>query len=91
MKASIAITAALLTAACATPQQNAMTAGQPPAYQAAYSAGCNSGYVAAGHPYYRFTKDVAAYGSDAMYKQGWDDGFSVCKGRYDAIGQAMHR
>lgn len=77
----------LLTACAAgTPHP---TAGQPPTYRAGYSDGCNSGYVAAGHPYYRFTKDVQTYATDPLYKQGWDDGLTVCKGEYEAIGRAL--
>ena len=58
---------------------------QPQEYKEGYAAGCNSGYVASGHPYYKFTKDIARYESDNLYKQGWEDGFRVCKGSYDAI------
>jgi hypothetical protein len=65
------------------------TAGQPPAYVDGYSAGCGSGYVAAGHPYAQAGKDVSRYLSDAVYKTGWDDGFVTCKGQYDSIGASM--
>jgi len=61
----------------------------PPAYREGYAGGCNSGKVAAGNPYYKFTKDVLRYGKDEIYKQGWDDGFATCKGSYEAIGRAM--
>lgn len=65
------------------------TAGQPPAYVNGYSAGCGSGYVAAGHPYARFGKDVQRYLSDPVYKTGWDDGFATCKGDYDSVGNML--
>ncbi|HXV80809.1 MAG TPA: hypothetical protein VEG60_13100 [Candidatus Binatia bacterium] len=45
-------------------------AGQPVQYKEGYMAGCDSGYVGAGHPYYRFSKDVTRYGNDNLYKQG---------------------
>jgi hypothetical protein len=61
----------------------------PPSYRAGFSPGCDSGYVAAGHPYYRFNKDVTRYAGDSLYKQGWDDGFAQCKGRYEAVGRSM--
>lgn len=67
------------------------TTGQPPTYQVGFQSGCGSGYVAAGNPYARFGKDVAAYTSDALYKSGWDDGFAVCKGDYESIGNALRR
>lgn len=60
---------------------------QPPAYKQGYRDGCDSGYVAAGHPYYRFSKDVTRFRNDELYQQGWQDGFSVCKGSYDSIGR----
>jgi len=65
-------------------------AHQPLAYKQGYKDGCDSGYVAAGHPYYKFAKDVTRYGKDELYKQGWDDGFRVCKGEYESIGRALH-
>jgi hypothetical protein len=77
---------------CATDMQRVereVGAGQPLQYKEGYMSGCDSGYVAAGHPYYRFSKDVIRYGNDTLYKQGWDDGFSVCKGGYEAVGRAV--
>lgn len=63
--------------------------GQPLLYKQGYGAGCDSGYVAAGHPYYKFSKDVASYSKNSLYKQGWDDGFAVCKGQYDSIQNSL--
>lgn len=85
---------ALILTGCATSTQSIdreIGAGQPPAYKEGYGAGCDSGYVAAGHPYYKFKKDVNRFASDEFYKQGWADGYGVCKGKYDAIGQSMRR
>ena len=65
-------------------------AGQPVPYKVGFKDGCDSGYVAAGHPYYKFKKDIARYSRDELYKQGWDDGFRVCKGKYESIGRALH-
>ena len=93
MKLLLPLLLALL-AGCVTNMQQADRdgcAGQPIEYKQGYVAGCDSGYVAAGHPYYKFSKDVVRYGQDAIYKQGWDDGFLVCKGKYDAVGQSMRR
>ena len=59
--------------------------GQPPAYQDGYADGCNSGNSAAGHPYTQFVKDVRRATPNSLYGQGWQDGFAVCKARYDAI------
>jgi hypothetical protein len=73
--------------ACAT-KMNQVPAG-PPEYQQGFLAGCDSGYVAAGHVYYRWNKDVSRYPSDELYKQGWDDGFQTCKGKYESIQRMM--
>lgn len=62
-------------------------AHQPAEYKLGYAEGCDSGYVAAGNPYYRFSKDVARFGTDPLYKSGWEDGFAVCKGSYDSMGR----
>lgn len=83
---ALALTAAL--AACATTAAPAIGPGgtaAPPAYADGYRAGCNSGYVAAGHPYYAFTKDLDRFETEALYQAGWNDGFAVCQGRYRAI------
>lgn len=80
-----------LVAGCATQDQmvDRQLAGQPVEYRDGYKSGCSSGYLAAGNPYYRFSKDVPRYAGDAIYKQGWDDGFSVCKGSYESVGRAL--
>ena len=77
----------LILAACATGTSRA-PAG-PLEYQQGYAEGCDSGYVAAGHPYYRFTKDPVRYGSDSLYAQGWNDGFMVCKGGYESTQRML--
>lgn len=74
---------ALILIACVTDPKR-MPVG-PAAYRIGYAAGCDSGYDAAGHFYYKFNKDPARYARDRMYAQGWNDGFRVCKGKYDAI------
>ncbi len=74
---------ALLLVGCATNPSNIPVG--PPAYKQGFAEGCDSGYVAAGHPYYQFRKDTYRFDSDKQYKQGWTDGFATCKGKYDAI------
>ena len=83
-----AVVALVAAAGCATTMDQ-VPPDQPEAYRSGYAAGCDSGYVAAGHPYYRFSKDAAAYGADDLYRQGWDDGFAVCKGKYEAVRQSV--
>lgn len=93
MKNGIALAAALLVAACAPVQSVTQrhTEGQPLEYRLGFENGCSSGYVAAGHPYSRWDKDVVRYNSVEQYRQGWDDGMAVCKGDYESIGRAMRR
>ena len=61
--------------------------GQPQAYKDGYRQGCDSGYVQAGHPYYRFSKNVIRYSRDDLYRQGWDDGSMACRSSYQSIGR----
>jgi len=58
-------------------------------YSDGYADGCASGYVAAGHPYYTFTKDTYRFETDSQYQQGWTDGFNVAKGSYESIQRGM--
>lgn len=82
-----AMMAALIVAACAPVDAvtNKNTAGQPAEYRDGFREGCGSGYVAAGHPYAKFSKDVMRFQTDSLYKQGWEDGHSVCKGSYSSM------
>jgi hypothetical protein len=50
--------------------------GYPPAVREGYIDGCES---AKRSPYAR--KDAARMSSDAQYSMGWNDGFSICKGK----------
>ena len=86
------IAIALVLASCQTNRARVdqeVGAGQPQEYKDGYGPGCDSGYVAAGHPYYSFSKDVRRYGVDSLYKSGWDDGFAVCKSKYESIGRSL--
>ncbi len=78
------LTVTVSLAACSTGEN---VPQGPPAWREGFSAGCNSGYVAAGHPYYQYTKDVNRAQSDQTYNMGWQDGFNKCKGAYDSIGR----
>lgn len=86
---AIGIVVSASVAACATSQSRVPPG--PPAWQSGYADGCNSGYVAAGHPYYRYTKDVARAQTDQTYNMGWQDGFNACKGSYDSTIRMMSR
>ena len=83
MRIFMAVVGLFILAACQTTR---VPAG-PPEYQDGFKGGCDSGYVAANHPYYRWNKDPLRYERDRLYRQGWEDGFRTCKGQYDAIGR----
>jgi len=57
----------------------------PKAWQDGYAQGCNSGFAAAGNPYYRYTKDVVRVQTDQTFAMGWQDGYNACNARYNAI------
>jgi hypothetical protein len=84
---AITLTAALLCAACQTVPDADTTQfnkeGKPPAYTEGHADGCRSGFNAAGNPYYKMTKDPQRFASDQMYAQGWTDGYSTCKSKYE--------
>lgn len=93
MKKVLLLLACCALAACADQGlKNARNevSDQPPAYQDGYVDGCSSGTKAAGNPYYTFKKDAARFDANKLYKQGWTDGFNVCKGKYDSIMNSMH-
>jgi hypothetical protein len=48
-------------------------------YNKGYSAGCASGRNVSGDARYVFTKDIAAYSSDAQYRNGWDEAYPLCQ------------
>jgi hypothetical protein len=50
-------------------------------YMDGYSAGCHI----AGHPFYRFTRDVDRYEQDQQYNKGWNDGFTIARCDYAAV------
>lgn len=76
---------AIALAACETPVSMAPSGPEP--FRIGYAEGCDSGKSAAGNLYARFKKDVTRFGSDALYAQGWENGFSVCKGQYESIAR----
>ena len=73
----------LMLAACAgtgssNPQQapNINLSGYPPAFREGYLDGCNSAKALLGTK-----RDERRFKADALYAQGWRDGFDICKKR----------
>jgi hypothetical protein len=77
------LAACLALGGCVTESvmKSTMPAG-PVAWQDGYLPGCESGANAAGDLGFKFSKDFQRYLSDAMYKEGWDDGFKVCNSQF---------
>lgn len=89
MKKTLLIALAALTlAGCAQmdydhQKSNLMRQGYSEGYSEAYADGCVSGTSAAGNPYYQFKKNTIAFTNYDEYRQGWTDGFGICKSQYE--------
>jgi hypothetical protein len=82
----LCLAACVALTGCVTEAEMARTApAGPPAYKDGYVPGCESAAHAAGDIAFKFSKDFDRYLSDAMYKQGWDDGFRVCTAQYSRL------
>lgn len=79
----LSLLAALALGGCET--RLSSTPPGPIEYRQGFAAGCDSGYVAAGHPYYGARKDALRYRYESLYQEGWDDGFATCKERYASV------
>ena len=77
------VLAVVALAGCSTSSDRAPPG--PPEYRQGYAAGCDSGYAAALHPYYRSRRDWPMYRGNQLYRTGWDEGYGACKDRYNAI------
>ncbi len=85
-KTRLALLAFIFVAGCATTPQfatsqapstlkaNVNLSGYPPAFQAGYADGCGSAGAARKRDETRFT-------TEALYAQGWRDGYDMCKSR----------
>ncbi len=54
-------------------------------YIAGYNDGWPSGWAAGSYLYCCFKKDTHRYENDSQYKQGYDDGFTMGKGKSEAV------
>lgn len=63
-----------------------LRAGFTQDYAEGFADGENSGYAAGGATslYFKFMKDTYRYQLNNQYHQGWNDGFSVGKGKQEA-------
>lgn len=73
----------LLIGGCSSKGMGVAPKNTPIEYQDGFSDGCDSGYSAAGNPYYKYSKDVVRGQTDSLYKEGWTDGYNMCHSRYE--------
>ena len=78
--ASAALAALFALSGCASTSETMMQQGHGPDYSHGYEDGCKSGRKAGGSMFDQFTKNVRQYDSNGKYREGWNDGFRVCKG-----------
>ena len=78
---SVALVGLLAFAGCASTSENMMQQGYGPNYSHGYEDGCKSGRQAGGSMFDQFTKKVNLYDTNHKYREGWNDGFRVCKGQ----------
>ena len=70
---------------------NTVGAHQPIEYRQGFADGSDSGYAAAGNPYYSYNKDAKRYLNDDLYHTGWDDGFTYQKSKCESARRAMKK
>jgi len=56
-------------------------------FQEGYVHGCTTGEMSAGNPWRQYTKEPYRYENTPDYRSGWDDGFMICKGKYEALSR----
>jgi hypothetical protein len=76
----------LVLTGCAAPPPAIVN---PPAYEEGRADGCQSGRAAAGRFDARHRKDAARFQADALYADGWTDGFNECKGDAEAVDRML--
>lgn len=90
MRLTAPIFSMIFIAGCATTSEVRRPAGPPPAstrpvynltgYSPAFKDGYIDGCETSKKTRYG-TKDERRFSSDAQYKMGWNDGYSVCRGK----------
>jgi hypothetical protein len=64
---------------CASTAENMRAQGYGPDYSQGYGDGCDSGKKAGGSMLDQFKKNVDKYDSNYKYREGWEDGYRLCK------------
>jgi len=87
--ASAALAALFALGGCASTSETMMQQGYGPDYSHGYEDGCKSGRKAGGSMFDQFTKNVRLYDHSGKYREGWNDGFKVCKGEEKEMLHSM--
>jgi len=87
--ASAALAALFALGGCASTSETMMQQGYGPYYSHGYEDGCKSGRKAGGSMFDQFSKNVRLYDSDYKYREGWNDGFRVCRGQEKEMLRSM--
>ena len=66
-------------------RQGLLAAGYSTQYVDGYVDGYSAGCHMAGHPFYRFTRNVSRYEQDSQYMKGWNDGYTIARCDYAAV------
>lgn len=74
----LALAAVLVLSGCATTAAGGRSE-QPAAYTEGYDEGCESVQAKGGKAHYTIKKDAYRYRTDALYRDGWDDGYAECR------------
>jgi hypothetical protein len=90
MRLIVAVSFVFFVTACATIEQGQRPSGPPPpstrptynltGYSPAFKDGYIDGCETAKKTSYSF-KDERRFSTDSQYRMGWNDGFSVCRGK----------
>ncbi len=76
----------LLSVSCAAQNiDNLIGPGQPEPYRVGFGDGYGSGKKSEGSLYDKFRKDVYRFSQDELYRQGWQDGFEMGKGKWQEV------
>ncbi len=73
------ITMGLGLTGCASTSENMIAKGYGESYSQGYEDGCETGRKAAGALFVDFNKDVNRFNRETKYRQGWGDGYEVCR------------
>ena len=87
--ASAALAALFVLGGCSSTSETMMQQGYSPDYSHGYEDGCKSGRKAGGSMIDQFSKNVRLYDNDYKYREGWDDGFRVCRGQEKEMLRGM--